>query len=76
MIGLAGFFIVLTIAGLIQGEAWYNGEVVYRVLAQLNAYMVLRAALGLFIITASFIGLYNVIMTIRKGKPVEPVEQK
>jgi len=76
MVGLAGFFIVLTIAGLIQGEAWYNGEVVYRVLAQLNAYMVLRAALGLFIITASFIGLYNVIMTIRKGKPVEPVEQK
>ncbi|MBS3806456.1 MAG: cbb3-type cytochrome c oxidase subunit I [Bacteroidales bacterium] len=75
MAGLTGFFIVLTIAGLIQGEAWYNGEVIYRVLPQLNAYMVLRAALGLFIITGSLIGLYNVIMTIRKGQPVDSVEQ-
>ena len=75
MVGLSGFFIVLTIAGLIQGESWYNGEVIYRVLPELDAYMVLRAALGLFIILASFIGLYNVIMTIRKGQPLESVEQ-
>jgi len=75
MVGLSGFFIVLTIAGLIQGESWYNGEVIYRVLPELDAYMVLRAALGLFIIFASFIGLYNVIMTIRKGQPLESVEQ-
>lgn len=75
MVGLSGFFIVLTIAGLIQGEAWYNGEVIYRVLPQLNAYMVLRAGLGLLIIGASFIGLYNVIMTIRKGQPIDSVEQ-
>lgn len=75
MIGLSGFFIVLTIAGLIQGEAWRNGEVIYRVLPQLDAYMVLRAGLGLFIITGSFIGLYNVIMTIRKGEPIKSVEQ-
>ena len=74
MIGLTGFFIVLTIAGLIQGEAWYNGEVIYRVLPELDAYMVLRAALGILIILASFIGLFNVIMTIRKGKPIDSVE--
>jgi cbb3-type cytochrome c oxidase subunit I len=76
MIGLSGFFIVLTIAGLIQGEAWYNGEVIYRVLPELDAYMVLRAALGIFIILASFIGLFNVIMTMRKGKPIDSVEHK
>ena len=74
MIGLTGFFIVLTIAGLIQGESWYNGEVIYRVLPELDAYMVLRAALGIFIILASFIGLFNVIMTIRQGKPIDSVE--
>lgn len=74
MIGLTGFFIVLTIAGLIQGESWYNGEVIYRVLPELDAYMVLRAALGMFIIFGAFIGLYNVIMTIKKGKPIDSVE--
>ena len=30
MIGLTGFFFVLTIAGFIQGSAWQNGEVVYQ----------------------------------------------
>lgn len=70
MVGLTGFFFVLTAAGLIQGESWFNGETVYRVLPQLNAYMVSRAALGLFIILASLIGIYNLIMTIKKGEPI------
>ena len=50
--GLTGFFLVLTIAGLIQGSAWYNAEMVYRVLPELPVYMGLRAAFGVFIISA------------------------
>jgi cbb3-type cytochrome c oxidase subunit I len=68
--GLAGFFAVLTTAGLIQGSAWFHGETVYRVLPEIAPYMILRAALGLFIITAAGVGLYNVIMTLRRGKPL------
>jgi cbb3-type cytochrome c oxidase subunit I len=74
MIGLAGFFIVLTIAGLIQGHSWYNGEVVYRVLPEINAYMISRATLGLFIIAGAITGFCNLIMTLKKGTPVKPVE--
>jgi cbb3-type cytochrome c oxidase subunit I len=76
MTGLTGFFLVLTTAGLIQGEAWYNGEVIYRVLPQLNAYMALRALLGVFIITGALIGLYVLIMTLRKGKPLTVTQNK
>ncbi len=71
LIGLVGFFVVLTTAGLVQGHAWYNGETVYRVLPQLIPYMVLRLMLGLFIISAAFLGLVNLILTIRRGKKVE-----
>jgi cbb3-type cytochrome c oxidase subunit I len=73
-IGLTGFVIVLTIAGLIQGGAWNNGEVVYRVLTELPPYMICRLALGIFIITSSFVGFYNLMMTIYKGKPVADTE--
>ena len=69
--GLTGFFLVLTAAGLLQGGAWNNGETVYRVLPQLAPYMVSRAALGVFILTASLIGLYNVVMTVLKGRELE-----
>lgn len=75
-IGLTGFVIVLTIAGLIQGSSWNNGEVVYRVLAQLPPYMISRLALGLFIIAGAFIGFYNLIMTMYKGKPFSSVEEQ
>jgi len=70
--GLIGFFLVLTTAGLIQGAAWYHGETVYKVLPQIAVYMVLRTLLGLFIISAAAVGLYNVIMTLFRGKPLEP----
>ena len=46
MFGLSGFFVVLTTAGLIQGQAWHNGETVYRVLPEIIPYMVLRAGAG------------------------------
>ncbi|HER63330.1 MAG TPA: cytochrome-c oxidase [Desulfobacteraceae bacterium] len=72
MTGLIGFFVVLTIAGLIQGQAWYNGEVVYRTLPEMPPYMGLRAAFGISIIAASLIGLYNFLMTVVAGEPYSP----
>ncbi len=70
--GLVGFFVVLTIAGLIQGQAWDNGETVRRVLHEITPYMVLRLLTGISIICASFIGFYNLIMTMRHGEPFNP----
>jgi cytochrome c oxidase cbb3-type subunit 1 len=49
LIGMVGFTVVLTIAGLIQGNAWLNGETVYRVLPEIHVYYVIRAGLGLLI---------------------------
>lgn len=69
--GLAGFFLVLTAAGLVQGTAWHNGETVLRVLPQLAPFMVSRAALGVFILAGSVIGLYNLLMTLNRGEVVE-----
>jgi cbb3-type cytochrome c oxidase subunit I len=70
--GLVGFFLVLTIAGLIQGQAWYNGEVVVRVLPEIRPYMILRLAFGLSIISAAVVGLYNFLMTLYRGTPYDP----
>jgi len=33
--------------------------------------MTFRLAGGLLIITGAFVGLYNVIMTLRKGEPLQ-----
>jgi cytochrome c oxidase cbb3-type subunit I len=68
LIGVSGFFFVLTIAGLVQGSAWVNGETVYRVLPVLSPYMGLRLMFGVLIILGAFIGLYNIIMTLRRGE--------
>jgi cytochrome c oxidase cbb3-type subunit 1 len=64
LIGLTGFFVVLTIAGLIQGSGWLNGEGVYRLLPQIYLYFVLRAALGMLIIGAAVIGFYNIVRSL------------
>ncbi len=64
LIGVSGFTIVLTIAGLIQGNAWLNGETVYRVLPEVHLYYVLRASLGLMIFTSALLGFYNIIRTL------------
>ncbi|HEX2960139.1 MAG TPA: cbb3-type cytochrome c oxidase subunit I [Ignavibacteriales bacterium] len=72
MIGLTGFFAVLTSAGLLQGSSWYKGDPVQKVLPVLPVYMAIRAAFGVFIIAGSFVGLYNSIMTLRKGEIAEP----
>jgi len=72
--GLTGFFLVLTAAGLIQGTAWQNGETVHRVLPQLVPFMATRAALGVSILAASVLGLFNLFMTLRRGGAVEAGE--
>jgi cbb3-type cytochrome c oxidase subunit I len=70
--GLVGFFMVLTTAGLIQGGAWNNGQTIYRVLPEIAPYMFLRAVMGVLIIAAAFVGFYNLWMTLRRGRVIEP----
>ncbi|GFO67646.1 membrane protein [Geomonas limicola] len=72
--GLTAFFLVLTTAGLIQGSAWHNGETVYRVLPEIAPFMISRAASGIFILGGSLIGLYNLYLTLRQGRELQPVE--
>lgn len=71
LLGLLGFFVTLSAAGLIQGQNWNNGETVYRVLPLMKPYMTLRLMEGLLIIIGSYIGLYNVIKTLTSGERIE-----
>jgi cbb3-type cytochrome c oxidase subunit I len=75
LVGVIGFFLVLTVAGLLQGHAWLNGEMVYRVLPQLVIYMVLRGAIGVAIVAGAVLQLVNVLMTIRCGEKFAPGEE-
>jgi cytochrome c oxidase cbb3-type subunit 1/cytochrome c oxidase cbb3-type subunit I/II len=61
---MTGFFIVLTAAGLIQGNGWLNGEVVYRILPEIHPYMVWRASIGLLLWSGALIGFYNIFRSI------------
>ncbi len=72
LVGITGFFAVLTIAGLVQGSGWVNGGTVYRVLPLIAPYMGLRLASGILIITGAFVGLYNVLMTLYRGERIAP----
>jgi cytochrome c oxidase cbb3-type subunit 1/cytochrome c oxidase cbb3-type subunit I/II len=76
LIGVVGFTIVLTIAGLIQGNAWLNGETIYRVLPEIHIYYVIRLAIGIFIVIAAYIGLYNIIRTLYLNPGVESCVRK
>ena len=72
LIGATGFAIVLTIVGLIQGNAWLNGETVYRVLPEIHIYYLIRASLGVMIVSGALIGLYNILrslVSISGGRP-------
>jgi cytochrome c oxidase cbb3-type subunit 1/cytochrome c oxidase cbb3-type subunit I/II len=71
LIGVTGFTVVLTIAGLIQGNAWYNGETVYRVLPEIHMYYIVRAALGLALFSSALIGIYNILRTLYPAAGVE-----
>ena len=68
LIGMAGFFVILTAVGLVQGNSWLNGETVYRILPQMHMYMVYRAGIGLFIVAGAAVGLYNVFLSIREPR--------
>jgi len=72
LLGMTGFFLVLTAAGLIQGHGWLNGELVYKMLPEIHVYMVLRAAIGVLIVSGAAIGLYNIARTLYcESKPGE-----
>jgi cytochrome c oxidase cbb3-type subunit 1 len=71
LLGMAGFFGVLTAAGLIQGNSWLNGETVYRVLPAIHPYMVVRAGVGILLWGGSWIGLYNIFRSIYGAKTEE-----
>jgi cbb3-type cytochrome oxidase subunit 1 len=64
LLGMAGFMVVLTMAGLVQGHGWLNGETIYRMLPQLHHYNIVRAGIGMFIVTGAIIGMYNITRTI------------
>ena len=64
LIGVTGFTVVLTIVGLIQGNAWFIGETVYRVLPSVHIYYVIRASLGVMVFSGALIGLYNIVRTL------------
>ncbi|MBI5062325.1 MAG: cbb3-type cytochrome c oxidase subunit I, partial [Desulfatitalea sp.] len=72
LIGMVGFTIVLTIAGLLQGNAWLNGETVYRVLPEIHVYYVTRAGLGLMIFTSALLGFYNVARSLLPKRGAMP----
>jgi cytochrome c oxidase cbb3-type subunit I len=64
LIGLTGFFAVLTMAGLIQGSGWLSGSVVYKILPELHVYWVWRAGFGVLISVGAAIGVYNVTRSL------------
>jgi cytochrome c oxidase cbb3-type subunit I len=62
--GLTGFFMVLTMAGLIQGSGWLSGSDVYKVLPELHVYWVWRLGFGVLIAGGAVVGLYNVARSL------------
>jgi cytochrome c oxidase cbb3-type subunit 1 len=72
LLGTLGIFLSLTFAGLIQGEAWRNGEVVYRVLPELKSYFVARSAAGVAMLVGAGIFIFNVLMTVLRGAARAP----
>lgn len=64
LLGMAGFFTVLTAAGLVQGNSWLNGETEYRILPQVHIYFIWRAAIGVLLVGAAVIGLYNIARSL------------
>jgi len=71
LIGVTGFFLVLTAAGLVQGEVWNNGGTVYRTLGMMAPYMAARGAFGVMVVAGACVGLYNVVMTLWRGEPID-----
>jgi cytochrome c oxidase cbb3-type subunit I len=64
LVGLTGFFSVLTIAGLIQGSGWLSGNDVYKLLPELHVYWIWRAGFGVLLWAAAVLGVYNVVRSL------------
>jgi cytochrome c oxidase cbb3-type subunit I len=58
--GLSGFFLALTMAGLIQGTGWLYGKTVYVILPELHIYWVWRLGFGVLIMSGAIVGVYNI----------------
>jgi cbb3-type cytochrome c oxidase subunit I len=71
LIGLTGFFLILSIAGLIQGNGWMNGELEYRLLPEIHLYFLLRSYLGVFVVAGAILGLYNMVKSFYGKSPAE-----
>ena len=71
LLGVTGKMIILTMAGVVQGHAWFHGEVVYRVLPSVYVYNVARLMMGALVVTGAFVGLYNVVRSLTglRGRP-------
>jgi cbb3-type cytochrome oxidase subunit 1 len=64
LLGTLGIFLSLTFAGLVQGEGWLNGEVVYRLLPELSIYFVARGISGILITVGAVLFVVNVCMSV------------
>ena len=64
LIGFSGFFWALTIAGILQGQAWQRGIPEENVLPQLQIWFVIRAISGALIVISGFVQMFNIIMTV------------
>jgi cbb3-type cytochrome c oxidase subunit I len=75
LLGVSGKMVVLTIAGLIQGHSWYHGETVYRVLPAIYVYNIARLMMGLLILAAALIGIYNIVRSLWSLRANPPAEE-
>jgi Cbb3-type cytochrome oxidase, subunit 1 len=64
LLGVLAFTTSLTIAGLIQGNGWLNGETVYKVLPEIHVYMVIRGGTGVLIFSGALVGFYNIFRSL------------
>jgi cytochrome c oxidase cbb3-type subunit 1 len=71
LIGLSGFFLTLTMAGLIQGTGWLYGKTVYVILPELHIYWVWRLGFGILIVSGAVVGLYNIARSLYGRSVVE-----
>jgi len=75
MIGVNGFFLVVTAVGLVQGSSWLHGTTTYRILPEMGVYFVVRIFFGVFVVSGFLVGLYNVMMTFF-GKAIKQPTDK
>jgi cbb3-type cytochrome c oxidase subunit I len=63
-VGFLGFFWVLTIAGLIQGQAWLQGIPEINVIPMMRPYFMARAVFGAMIVVSGIVQAYNIYRTV------------